>query len=340
MGTSYTPEDYTNWALMYQQGSTLDQISKQTGASIPTIITHLKALGVTVNEDFEPQKPRLSEPQGEPGGTRNVSIVMAFNEEGKMLFGKRYRSGKWAVPGGHFKKGEFPVQAALRELFEETGLRPIDGSMRQVYMRPGLWVFKAKVRGKPTNLYDPDKEFETFNWYDVSHGIPNNLLRELDPPADGSEDAVKKLIPSGSQSMNKSEPKIEETKLDHFDRFYMDENPKVRMMALKFNGLTSDHLSRCMSDPDLGVVRAALGHPLCTADHLTEFLKRPDLDMFVDEILSLRDHKLFNSEHSRLVAEQINTLSNIQVKRILTRVLADVRVPNDIVMRLLTRIVE
>lgn len=38
---------------------------------------------------------------------------------------------KWMQPGGHIDEGETPIQAAIREVYEETGImcKPIDGRL-------------------------------------------------------------------------------------------------------------------------------------------------------------------------------------------------------------------
>lgn len=38
--------------------------------------------------------------------------------------GSRTQAGKWAFPGGHIEAGETPMQAAVRECFEEIGTAP------------------------------------------------------------------------------------------------------------------------------------------------------------------------------------------------------------------------
>lgn len=340
MPKSYTQQDYSNWAFMYEKGTPLVEIQKQTGVSIPTLIRHLKAMGVAIN-DFQPTEVKEKDPEGPPGGTKNVSLVLAFNEKGQLLFGKKTKSGKWNVPGGHFKKGEFPVQAANRELLEETGLRPIAGSMAQVYNSNGLYVFKAKVSGKPTNAYDPDKEFSDFNWYNVSKGLPEHLLTEMESPIDGSPHVLVHLF----SKLKKSEIVTEDTlvknepeELSGFDHFYQNEDPKFRMLALKFNDLNGDNISRCMGDPDYGVVKAALGHPLCGSEHITQFLSRPDLENFIENLLELRSHKLFNDEHKQLLSDTLSAYSNVQIKRILAKILDDLSVPNELISLLLNRI--
>lgn len=56
---------------------------------------------------------------------RNVGIVL-MNAEGKVFAAQRIDGPPeaWQMPQGGIDKGEKPKEAALRELFEETGVRP------------------------------------------------------------------------------------------------------------------------------------------------------------------------------------------------------------------------
>ncbi len=44
-------------------------------------------------------------------------------EEGHILLVHHRRIGAWLPPGGHIDEGELPHEAAIREVFEETGVR-------------------------------------------------------------------------------------------------------------------------------------------------------------------------------------------------------------------------
>lgn len=66
----------------------------------------------------------MSEPKDtKPGGVG----CFVHDGHGRLLMGRRTGKdkdvGKWAFPGGKIDKGETPGEAAVRELFEETGVR-------------------------------------------------------------------------------------------------------------------------------------------------------------------------------------------------------------------------
>ena len=48
---------------------------------------------------------------------------IVFNNRGEVLMIKHKKLGVWLPPGGHVDENELPCRAALREIFEETGVK-------------------------------------------------------------------------------------------------------------------------------------------------------------------------------------------------------------------------
>jgi 8-oxo-dGTP pyrophosphatase MutT (NUDIX family) len=55
---------------------------------------------------------------------KGVGIIVIQN--GQILLGKRKDSGLWGLAGGGIEQGEEPKQTAIRELFEEFGIKVSD----------------------------------------------------------------------------------------------------------------------------------------------------------------------------------------------------------------------
>jgi 8-oxo-dGTP diphosphatase len=89
-------------------------------------------------------------------------LVFAF-WQGKLLF-TRHKTRGWEIPGGTREQGEFPVQTAVREVFEEAGgevmaLEPIG---QYVIESPGLQpLVKTIYVAKLVALHPLPDGFET-----------------------------------------------------------------------------------------------------------------------------------------------------------------------------------
>lgn len=56
-----------------------------------------------------------------PAGVRQKYAVIIAKHEGKLLWCRHKDRDTWEVPGGHIEPGETAIEAAARELQEETG---------------------------------------------------------------------------------------------------------------------------------------------------------------------------------------------------------------------------
>ena len=53
-----------------------------------------------------------------------VVCVSQYND--KWVYSKHKERGTWEIPGGHIEEGETWKEAAIRELYEETGVTEVD----------------------------------------------------------------------------------------------------------------------------------------------------------------------------------------------------------------------
>lgn len=112
----------------------------------------------------------------------SVAVYPRFAEKVLVILHKRL--GVWLPPGGELHEGETPLEAATRELFEETGLRgrfprtsDIDG------VPPGLIGYEEHVAGKKglhlnfvfvcdveSDQVRPNDEFTEWRWVSFAEG--------------------------------------------------------------------------------------------------------------------------------------------------------------------------
>ncbi len=131
---------------------------------------------------------------------RNVGVMLA-NRRGEVFVGQRLDNDQaaWQMPQGGIDKGESPRDAALRELFEETGVAPALVTIEAetegwlpyelpVDLVPKIW--KGRYRGQEQKWFlmrfqgaDSDidiatehPEFSSWRWL-----APDNLVAHIVP---------------------------------------------------------------------------------------------------------------------------------------------------------------
>jgi len=110
-----------------------------------------------------------------------VASVAAFNPDGLLLLGKRNDNGKWVLPGGHAEPGEDRQKTAVRELYEEAGLRPEsleylgEDTVEKDGQKIIVHCFRAEVDGDPTGKNDPDEECSQWEWIEPEEAYDYDL---------------------------------------------------------------------------------------------------------------------------------------------------------------------
>lgn len=139
---------------------------------------------------------------------KEVSTV-AVMKDGKMLMGKRRDNQKFTAPGGHLEPGEEPIDGAIRELFEESGVVATADDLEFIdtitnpdngYVVHGYRLDLDKHPGT-TMKNDPDNEVYRWHFMDtkkiqdddlhVPRTSGNVLLPEME------KEASKDILPGG-----------------------------------------------------------------------------------------------------------------------------------------------
>ncbi len=98
--------------------------------------------------------------------------------EGKVLVVHRPRYDDWSLPKGHVKNGETWPQAALREVYEETGVITevvgeaypisylIDGDLPKVVM-----FYPMSCGSDPAELCGDPEEVDQVEWWNIADAL-------------------------------------------------------------------------------------------------------------------------------------------------------------------------
>ncbi|MET8831106.1 NUDIX hydrolase [Streptomyces sp. NPDC004610] len=130
----------------------------------------------------------LRSPESEPPADAPLplALVALWQADRVLLVLHRVRRA-WELPGGLIDPGESPREAAVRELWEESGQRPagalrFTGYARFVLAPEGRTEYGALFTGEaaqnPPGMFRPNVETMAVHWWDVREplGAPQEAL--------------------------------------------------------------------------------------------------------------------------------------------------------------------
>lgn len=94
----------------------------------------------------------------------------------------------WGVPGGKLDPSESPLNAVVREVFEETGVKLIEDKTNyfgEVFLRTPtndviLHVFVSESSTNPGDIQIAFKEHKGFTWVTPQDALEMNLMKDED----------------------------------------------------------------------------------------------------------------------------------------------------------------
>lgn len=171
------------WAEAETDPTRIDWAARQARAAIPFQVVN----GRPVNPCEKTAVTRGRNEMGFWGEQQMADALVTVTWRGwrNLLMIERGDGLGWAVPGGHVEPGETPLQAALRELAEETGLDAMAINGTIMVVQPARYV--------------PDPRASDEAWA-VTWPVSVDLVLARDLPAvTGGDDARRAgWIPAGS----------------------------------------------------------------------------------------------------------------------------------------------
>lgn len=96
---------------------------------------------------------------------RRATVIC--RDERQILF-VRKRNAKWNLPGGRVETGETPLQAAIREMAEETGMTFDQLSFVTQYQDDRVIHFLFEARRVQHQKARPCNEIEDCRWFNIN----------------------------------------------------------------------------------------------------------------------------------------------------------------------------
>ena len=110
-----------------------------------------------------------------------LHVAVALLDDNRILLVRQnYRDRLWSLPGGGVEARESSVEAAIREVAEESGYLVAIDHLVGVYDAPARGMlslcYRGAVRGR--SAWSPGEEIVEVGWFPVSH-LPQPMSRRM-----------------------------------------------------------------------------------------------------------------------------------------------------------------
>jgi 8-oxo-dGTP pyrophosphatase MutT (NUDIX family) len=115
----------------------------------------------------------------------STAAGVVLDGNGKVLLGRRADNGTWSLPGGIIEPGEEPADAAVREIFEETGVIAVPEELSAVTVFGPITyengdvvrylevLFRCRVVGGSARVNDSESVEVTWHALDTLADLPD-----------------------------------------------------------------------------------------------------------------------------------------------------------------------
>jgi 8-oxo-dGTP diphosphatase len=137
---------------------------------------------VKINNNFKKNdfirdlKPKTNLFENDNLYENSSTIVVIRNTEGKILFLRRadddyWMKSHWGYPGGMIDEGETPIQAAIRETYEEAGLVVSDIKFVTELSSNGtkLYIFKGTTENENVKISHEHSEYKWISIEEINN---------------------------------------------------------------------------------------------------------------------------------------------------------------------------
>lgn len=115
----------------------------------------------------------------------NITVATVVHAQGKFLVVEEWINGKptWNQPAGHLEAGETLLQAAKRELFEETGIHAEPNKLIKIHQwiapdnTPFIRFLFVLELDAPCDTYPQDNDIACCHWVTAQNILESDCLR-------------------------------------------------------------------------------------------------------------------------------------------------------------------